>query len=136
MATIASQRHKAACSNRDYDFFYEGLEEARLLIQRCDDCGTLRNPPMPMCPACRSVGWTGTPMRGTGTIHSYTVHHHPPLPDFPVPHPVALIELDEGVRFLGAMDSTEPEDVKIGARVEAEFLRRGDFASLRFRAVP
>ena len=27
--------HNAPCSNRDFDFFYRGLEEERLLVQRC-----------------------------------------------------------------------------------------------------
>jgi uncharacterized OB-fold protein len=72
-------------------------------------------------------------MSGRGTIHSYTVHHHPPLPHFAVPHPIALVALEEGVRFCAAMDGTDPAAVTIGTRVEAEFVRRGDFASVRFR---
>lgn len=133
MAGTATQGHCAPCSNRDYDFYYEGLERAELLIQRCTGCGTLRNPPSSMCGSCNSVEWGPARMSGRGTVHSYTIHFHPPLPQFPTPHPIALIDLDEGVRFLGAMDGVEPAHLKIGARVEAEFLRRGTVAAIRFR---
>ena len=41
----------------DTEFFWNGLREHKLLIQRCKGCGTVRNPPQPMCPKCRSLDW-------------------------------------------------------------------------------
>jgi uncharacterized OB-fold protein len=72
-------------------------------------------------------------MSGRGTIYSFIVHHHPPLPAFETPHPVALAQLEEGVRFLAAMDGTPPEALTIGAPVVTEFIRRDGVASVRFR---
>jgi len=125
--------HNAPCSNRDYDFFYAGLEEGRLLIQRCSACGALRNPPSPSCPECRSLKWTAEPMSGEGEVFSYMVHYHPPLPGFASPHPVAVVALKEGVRFVAAMDGTPVESIAIGMPVRAEFIRRGEVASVRFK---
>jgi uncharacterized OB-fold protein len=123
--------HSAPCSNRDFDFYYEGLEAGRLLVQQCAHCGQLRNPPGPACPACRSFEWKPFALRGTGTIFSWTVHVHPPLRGFEVPHPVALVEMDEGLRVLGAMDGAK-EPPAIGMRVRTEFVRRGSVAGFRF----
>jgi uncharacterized protein len=128
-----AKRHAAPCSNRDYDFFYDGLEDKKLLIQCCSDCGTLRNPPSPMCAQCRSLRWVGSEMSGAGTLHSYTVHYHPPMPGFDLPHPVGVVSLDEGIRFLGGLDAIRLDALAIGIRVQAEFFRRGAVASLRFR---
>jgi uncharacterized OB-fold protein len=125
--------HSAPGSNRDFDFFYTGLERGELLVQKCNGCGELRNPPSPACPHCRSLDWTAVAMSGRGSIYSYVIHHSPPLPSFKTPHPIALAELDEGVRFLAAMDGTPPEAIAIGARVVAEFIRRDGVASVRFR---
>jgi uncharacterized OB-fold protein len=125
--------HNAPCSNRDFDFFYRGLESEQLLVQRCARCGVLRNPPSPSCPSCRSFEWDTVPLSGRGRIHSYTVHYHPPLPGFATPHPVALVGMEEGVRFLGAMDGTDPSRLAIDLPVEAEFLQRDDVAAVRFR---
>lgn len=124
--------HSAPCSNKDFDFFYAGLERGELLIQRCDACQTLRNPPAPACPDCRSLDWTAQAATGRGVVYSYVVHHHPPLPGYQSPHPVALIDLEEGVRFVAAMDGTSVDAVAIGLPVVADFLRRGDVAAVRF----
>jgi uncharacterized OB-fold protein len=125
--------HSAPLSNRDFDFFYEGLEQEKLLIQRCEACSALRTPPGPACYECGSTAWTSIAARGTGLLFSYTVHHHPPLPGFETPHPIGLIELDEGVRVLGAMEPVPLDRIRIGMPLEIEFCRRGDIAGFRFR---
>jgi uncharacterized protein len=120
-------------SNQDFDFFYRGLEQKQLLVQKCSTCGRLRNPPGPACPSCHSLDWGTLELSGMGTVFSHTVHYHPPLPSFAVPHPVILAEMAEGIRMLGAADATAPQDIYIGAPVSVEFVRRGDRAGFRFR---
>lgn len=122
-------------SNRDYDFFYRGLEQGRLLVQQCDECGALRNPPGPMCPSCRSLRWSALECRGTGTVHSYTVHHHPPLPGFDPPHAIVLAQMDEGFRLLGGFASAASGDLRIGMPLRAEFFRCGEIYTYRFRPI-
>jgi uncharacterized OB-fold protein len=120
-------------SNRDFDFFYQGLDEGKLLVQQCSACGTLRNPPGPSCPACRSLEWRPLALEGSGTIYSYSTHYHPPLPGFAVPHPIIVAEMAEGIRLMAAADGTSPEALRIGARVRVEFVHRGNYAGFRFR---
>lgn len=125
--------HAAPCSNRDFDFFYDGMEKQQLLVQRCNQCGKLRSPPSPMCAECNSLSWTSISMSGRGTIFSYMVHHHPPLPGFELPHAVGLIDLEEGIRFMAGLDGIPIAEIKIGLPVEADFIRRGNLATVRFR---
>jgi uncharacterized OB-fold protein len=129
---LAKIKHAAPCSNRDFDFFYSGLECNVLLAQKCAACGRLRNPPSPMCGACGSFDWTPQQLSGRGTVYSYLIHHYPPLPGFDTPHPVVLAELDEGVRFIGALRSDQREAVAIGAPVTIEFVRRNGVALFQF----
>ncbi|MCU1397225.1 MAG: hypothetical protein JWN62_334, partial [Acidimicrobiales bacterium] len=44
-------------TTHDIAFFFDGLNEGKLLIQQCADCGTLRHPPGPMCRNCHSLRW-------------------------------------------------------------------------------
>ena len=134
MADVDAKGHNAPCSNKDFDFFYRGLEAEQVLIQKCTSCGALRNPPSPSCPECRSFEWEAIPLSGEGKVHSFTVHHHPALPGFATPHPVVLADMDEGIRLLGAMDGTSPDAIRIGMPVRFEFLRRENVAAFRFRA--
>jgi uncharacterized OB-fold protein len=135
MTSAETRGHNAPCSNRDFDFFYRGLESGRLLVQQCTGCGALRSLPSPACGHCQSLEWSERELRGDGTVFSFVIHYHPPLPGMASPHPIALVEMMEGVRILGAMDGTPVDGIGVGMPVKAEFLRRGDIAAFRFRTV-
>ena len=65
-------------------------------------------------------------------MFSYVVHYHPPLPGFASPHPIALVDMAEGVRLMGAMDGTAPDAMAVGLPVSTGFLRRENLAAFRF----
>ncbi|MFE6737427.1 bifunctional MaoC family dehydratase N-terminal/OB-fold nucleic acid binding domain-containing protein [Streptomyces tubercidicus] len=71
--------------NRDNAGFWEGVRGHRLLIQRCTGCRTLRFPWLPGCNTCGSPEWDTVEASGAGTVFSYVVMHHPPLPAFTAP---------------------------------------------------
>ena len=125
-------RHNAKLSNYDFDFFFNGLEEHRLLVQRCSNCSTLRNPPGPICASCRSFDWVEAALSGRGIVYTYTIHYHPRLPEFETPHIVVAAEMDEGVRVVADLAGVAPGDVRIDMPVDVEFYRRGDLATFRF----
>jgi uncharacterized OB-fold protein len=109
--------------NRDNQFFWDGTVAGELRIQRCASCKTLRHPPGPMCPHCRSLEWDFIVASGRGTVYSHVVHHYPPMPQFGSPHNVVLIDLEEGVRFVSNLLDVEPADLKIGTPVQVKFVK-------------
>ena len=106
---------------QDTAFFFEGAKEHRLLIQRCAQCGRLRHPPRPMCPACHSYDWDTLEASGRGTVYSFVVNHYPQIPSFDYPLPIGLIELEEGTRLVADIVGVEPGDITIGMAVEVEW---------------
>jgi uncharacterized OB-fold protein len=116
--------------NVDNAFFWEGVAERRLLIQRCADCGLLRHPPRPMCGACQSTEWDTLEASGRGTLFSFVVHHHPPLPGVTAPHLVGVIELEEGTRFVAELVEVEPADVAIGMPMWLRWVQMDDELTL------
>jgi len=116
----------------DLAFFFEGTRNGQLLVQRCDGCGRLRHPPLPACPHCRSLDWQPVPLAGTGTVYSYVVVHHPQVPAFDYPLPIALVELDEGVRMVGQLVGVDPSAVRIGQPVAVELTPVDDELTLPF----
>jgi uncharacterized protein len=108
--------------NQDTAFFWEGAKEGKILIQKCSSCGRLRHPPRPACPYCHSFEWETQESSGRGTLYSYTVHHHPPLPGFDLPVVVALVELEEGTRLVANLLDVEPDRIEIGSAVTATFI--------------
>ncbi len=114
----------------DTRFFWDGTRAGELRIQRCGVCGALRHPPGPMCPRCHAVARDHVKATGRGTVYSYVVHHHPPVPGREPPFVVALIELDEGVRMVGNLIGCPPSDVHIGMPVQVTFERVDDDLTL------
>jgi uncharacterized OB-fold protein len=102
----------------DTQFFWDGLKDHQLLIQRCASCGVLRHPPRPMCPSCNSLEWDTVSASGRGTVHSFVMPQHPPMPFMEYPYIVALIDLEEGTRLLSNLCEVAPADASIGMPVE------------------
>ncbi|SEM87501.1 bifunctional MaoC family dehydratase N-terminal/OB-fold nucleic acid binding domain-containing protein [Nonomuraea pusilla] len=114
----------------DTAFFWEGVRRGELRVQSCGDCGELRHPPGPMCPRCRSGNRSYAVASGEGVVHSYVVHHHPPVPGLRPPFAVALVELPEGVRIVGGVVDCPPGDVTVGMPVRVTFRRMDDELTL------
>lgn len=112
--------------NEDTRFFWDGVEQGELRIQTCADCGTLRHPPGPMCPVCRSAARTHTVASGRGVLYSYVVHHHPPVPGRETPFAVGVVELPEGVRIVGNVVDCPIDKLEVGMPLRVTFLRMDD----------
>ncbi len=102
--------------------FWDGRRDGELRIQRCGGCGELRHPPGPMCPACGETKPEFVVASGRGSVYSYVVHHHPPVPGRSLPFVVALVELDEGVRMLFELVDVAPSSVRVGLPVVVGFV--------------
>lgn len=116
--------------NRDTEYFWTGMRERELRIWRCGDCGLLRHPPGPMCPSCGATKPEYQVASGAGTVYSFVVHHHPPVPGREPPFVIALVELEEGVRVMGELRGVDPGTVAIGRHVVIDFDRIDDELTL------
>jgi uncharacterized OB-fold protein len=116
----------------DSAFFWEGTAAGELRIQHCPACGSLRNPPGPMCPSCGADKQDWIVASGKGTVFSYVVHHSPRVPGKNPPFAVALVELEEGVRMIGELIDVDPAAVHIGMPLELALTRIDDELTLPF----
>jgi uncharacterized protein len=121
-AAAARPPHPRPSITRDSEFFWEGLKQRQLLIRRCARCRHWHHPPGPMCPRCHASEWAAEAVSGRGAIHSYVIVHQPQLPGFDYPLPVALVELEEGVRLIGNLSGVDATQVRIGQPVAVEFI--------------
>ena len=111
----------------DTAFFWAGTRAGELRIQRCGECGALRHPPGPACLSCGTVHNQGYQVTaGTGTVYSYVVHRHPPVPGKQLPIVIALVELTEGPRVMAELTGVDPDKVQIGMPVRTKFIRIDD----------
>lgn len=108
--------------NRDW------FTTATLAVQTCESCGTRQHPPEEICHVCGSMTFSTTPIPPEGTVHSFTVVHHPVHPSLEtvVPYTVVLVSLDAepGLRVVGNLLDEAAGDVSIGMPVQAVWVDR------------
>jgi len=75
-----------------------------------------------MCAECQSFDFDWVVSSGRGTIYSYVVLHHPPVPPFTYPNTLLLVELEEGTRMVSSLIDPDGADVRIGLPVELEIV--------------
>ncbi|HEY2665145.1 MAG TPA: Zn-ribbon domain-containing OB-fold protein [Candidatus Binataceae bacterium] len=108
--------------------FFDGCRHQRLMIQRCDACGTLRFPAREQCAHCLSTTSSWVAVSGRGTVYSYNIMHQLYHPAFAaeLPYAVVVIKLDEGAKFTSNLIGIKPHDIRCGMPVEVVFERVND----------
>ena len=111
--------------------YFAAAAEGRLVVQRCDACGHAQLYPRLDCVRCRStVHWEDA--SGFARVYSFTVirQHFARTFRHLLPLVVALVDLDEGPRLMTNLIEVDPDDVRVGMRVEVRFERVADDAAL------
>jgi uncharacterized OB-fold protein len=116
--------------------FWDAARCERLVIMRCDDCGTYTHPPLPQCGKCASPRMTWQPVSGKGTVYGHTVVREARVPGLEGPQAIGCtaVELVEQPRllvFANILDA-EPGEVKIGEKVAVAFEEVGEFVLPQF----
>ena len=110
--------------------YWDGLNEGKLMLPKCGDCGKVFFFPRILCPEChsRNVGWIQA--SGKGTLYSFEIAHRALNPAFKVEPPfiLAMVELAEGPRMLSNLINIEPDPnvVKCDMPVEVVFEKQTD----------
>jgi uncharacterized protein len=119
---------------RDDQFFWDGVAEHKLLLQRCGECRVLRHPPQPMCAACGSLAIDAVEASGRATVFTWMISA-PSRPDA-TERVVALVELEEGIRMVSNLVGVGRDEARIGMAVAVEFVEVDDGVTLpQFRPV-
>ena len=116
--------------------FFDGARVGRLMVQKCDSCGTLRFPAHELCAKCNSETSQWVPVSGRGEVFSYNIMHQLYHPGFAseVPYAVVMVELEEGCKFVSNLLGIKPHDIRCGMPVEVAFEKLSDEVSIpKFR---
>ena len=105
--------------------YWQGLQEGRIRVQRCNVCTTWQWGPEWICHRCHSEDLAWEEVAGEGVIYSSERAWHPvhPALNNAGPYLVVLVELPHagGVRMIGNLLGDPQQVVRIGAAVVAEF---------------
>jgi uncharacterized OB-fold protein len=112
--------------------YWDAAAAGRLLIQRCSACGHLQFYPRRHCTACFAPDPDWQEARGTGRLHTFSVIHRTPNPEFAgeCPYVFAVVELDEGVRMSTRIVDTPHDRLACDAPVRVVFTERSGGVTL------
>ena len=103
--------------------FFDGAKAGKLRLQVCEACGAWAYPPTNICSHCGSteIAWRDASGAGTAYAHGrlqrpYHARHKDRLPLI-----LAQVDIDEGLRLNTNVVDIDPNELKVGARVEVAF---------------
>jgi len=110
----------ASVRGHDNGWWWDAVDQGKVMIQRCKSCQTLRHPPRPMCFACQSMEWDAIESTLDGEVLSHTCIRHPQVPGYPKDPICAVIKLAEGTNLVANVVGCEYEAVTIGMKVKGK----------------
>jgi uncharacterized OB-fold protein len=110
--------------------YWAGLREGRLLVQRCEQCGSWQFGPEWICHHCHVFDPAWVEVTPRGRIYSWERVWHPAHEALKThgPYLAVLVELLQagGVRMVGNLLDDPMQSVTIGAEVEGVFEHHPD----------
>lgn len=112
--------------------YWQGLNDGRIRLQRCDDCAGWVFYPRNRCPHCLSDALTWHEVSGAATLYTFTIARQPTAPHFAdeVPQRLAVVELAEGVRLTSTLVNVQDGDIAVGMRLQPVFDKVADGVTL------
>lgn len=122
-------------ANKFVSLFLSNLKEKKILYSECSSCKHKNIPPLPQCPSCNSTTMHLLEASNYGTIQTYTIIHYSSTQfEKETPFAVGIVEFPEGIRIMGRIAYDNPEELKIGAKVIAQFdIQKEDSSILSFK---
>jgi uncharacterized OB-fold protein len=96
-----------------YAQYQANLEDGKFSGLKCSACQSVTFPPQAVCRSCGGSHLDVTPLRGQGTLRTFTVIRVAPQGMTP-PYVVAMAELDEGPYVLGNVVGINPLEADMG----------------------
>jgi hypothetical protein len=103
--------------------FWQATKDKEFRYQQCQDCETIVFYPRRHCTGCTSGTLEWKVVTGTGSVYTFSIvrqSYHPFFRNL-VPYCVAWIDLDEGPRILSNVVGIQPDEIRIGQRVQIEW---------------
>ncbi|WP_418319698.1 Zn-ribbon domain-containing OB-fold protein [Piscinibacter sakaiensis] len=106
--------------------YWDGANQGFFAFQRCRDCAKAQFYSRSACVHCHSGDLEWQVAAGSGRVASFSVIHRAPIASFvaDTPYVLALIDMDEGFRFMCNVLHCDPVTVTIGMRVRVCFEAR------------
>ncbi|MBC8333512.1 MAG: Zn-ribbon domain-containing OB-fold protein [Anaerolineales bacterium] len=132
MTATKSTTTKRAFTAASFDQY---LNEKKLMGSHCANCDANFLPPRAICPDCYDDQLEWVELDGKAKLAAFTSIYIAPTAMInegygrDKPYVAGVVELDDGVKISAqilGLDAANPEEIKIGTPLQAEFIERGE----------
>jgi uncharacterized OB-fold protein len=115
-----------------YKSFWEGTRQGKLMVQECTSTNKKIWPPRFLSPFAPGSDVRWVEVGTKGVVYTFNIVHRAFYPYFKenVPYALVVVDVGEGVRFLGNTVGMDPREVKVGMEMEAVFEKVDDEVTL------
>ena len=111
--------------------FWDYCQKHELRMQKCTQCAHIRYYGSIVCPKCGSMEDEWVKLSGRVKVFSFVIFQQAYSKAWAndVPYAVVLVELEEGPRVVARIeqvDTSKPEEIKVGVPLTVKFLHRGE----------
>ena len=113
--------------------YWEAAAEHRLVVMRCDSCGSYRHPPTAACENCGSDLARWEQLSGDGHLWSFVVDRRNLVPGFHGPYAVAMVvpvETGEDIRIVTNLVGCPFDQIRVGMPVKVTWEDLGERLTL------
>lgn len=125
--------------DRHADQFWQFTVRREFRLQQCRECAKFRWPAAPVCDGCLSEAFEWAPVSGRGRALSWVSFRRQYFPEYPAPHQVVMVELDEGPLFIAIPVELDGRELEDGMPMQLTWLdgsdRFGEYQLPVFRPV-
>jgi len=97
-----------------------------LRLQKCSHCEKFRWPPGPTCDRCLADDFEWSAVSGTAKVLSWTIFRRGYFAEYPPPHTVVALELEEGPLFISYPVDIETGELREGMTLELRWTDGND----------
>jgi uncharacterized protein len=103
--------------------YWDAARENRLVLRRCNKCGTYQHPPYPSCEECYEEDFSWVDAAGRASLFAFAINRFAvPFPFWPdLPYVTAVVELAEGVRMISNIVECDHDSLRDGMELEVVF---------------
>jgi uncharacterized OB-fold protein len=103
--------------------FWDGLRERKIRMQFSPSGDRWTFYPRVLMPGTLADDLEWREVSGLGTLYSFTIARRPTAPHWAdsLPQLLAIVELDEGPRVTTEIVNVEPDDIRVGMRLQPVF---------------
>ena len=106
--------------------FWAFTGRKELCLQQCSACGKFRWPPGPTCDRCLSDDFAWSALSGVARVLSWTTFHRGYFAEYPPPHTVVALELEEGPLFVSYPVGIDTAELREGMRLQLRWTDGAD----------